>query len=111
MSWKARLASVKFLPPGHGIGYNFNYFTSREERIGVATVGYADGFRRRPGNCALVRGVRVPVVGGVCMDQCMLQLDEAPRGANRRRSRIDRPSGRSLHLGRRDRPRLGNDQL
>ncbi len=78
LSWKARLASVKMLPPGHGIGYNFKYFTSREERIGVVTVGYADGFRRRPGNQALVRGKRVNVVGGVCMDQCMLQLDGVP---------------------------------
>ena len=78
LTWKARLASVKMMPPGHGIGYNFKYFTSREERIGVATVGYADGFRRGRDNFALVRGRRVPVVGGVCMDQCMLQLDEVP---------------------------------
>ena len=78
LSWKARLASVKTLPPGHGIGYNFRYYTSRDERIGVAAVGYADGFRRRLGNFALVRGKRVPVVGGVCMDQCMLQLDAVP---------------------------------
>ena len=78
LSWKARLVSAKMLPPGHGIGYNFRYYTSRDERIGVAAVGYADGFRRRLGNFALVRGKRVPVVGGVCMDQCMLQLDEVP---------------------------------
>jgi alanine racemase len=78
LSWKARLASVKILPPEHGVGYNFKYFTAREERIGVVTTGYADGFRRTAGNAALVRGKRVPVVGGVCMDQCMLQLDHVP---------------------------------
>lgn len=78
LTWKARLASVKMIPPGHGIGYNFRYRTTREERIGVCAVGYADGFRRRLGNSALVGGRRVPVVGGVCMDQCMLQLDEVP---------------------------------
>ncbi len=78
LSWKARLASVKMLPPGHGVGYNFKYFTTRTERIGVATVGYADGFRRGQDNFALVRGQRTTVVGGVCMDQCMLQLDHVP---------------------------------
>jgi alanine racemase len=78
LSWKARLASVKELPPGHGIGYNFRYTTTRRERIGVCPAGYADGFRRRLGNYALVGGKRVPVVGGVCMDQCMLQLDQVP---------------------------------
>jgi len=41
-------------------------------------VGYADGFRRRLGNFALVHGKRVNMVGGVCMDQCMVQLDEVP---------------------------------
>jgi alanine racemase len=75
LCWKTRLVSVKNLPPGHGVGYNARYVTSRQERIGVISVGYADGFRRRLGNFALLRGQRVPVVGGVCMDQCMLQLD------------------------------------
>jgi len=78
LSWKARLASVKILPPGHGIGYNFRYTTSGSERIGVCPAGYADGFRRRLGNFVLVGGKRVAVVGGVCMDQCMLQLDGVP---------------------------------
>ena len=41
-------------------------------------VGYGDGFRRVPGQQALVRGQRVNVVGRVCMDQCMLQLDSVP---------------------------------
>jgi alanine racemase len=78
LAWKAQLASVKDLPPGHGIGYNHRYVTKKQERIGVIPVGYADGFRRRLGNFVLVGGKRVPVVGGVCMDQCMLQLDEVP---------------------------------
>lgn len=78
LTWKTQLASVKYLPPNYGIGYNHRYVTSKEERIGVIPVGYADGFRRRLGNFALVGGQRVPVVGGVCMDQCMLQLETVP---------------------------------
>jgi alanine racemase len=38
-------------------------------------VGYADGFRRVPGNQVLVGGSKVPVVGRVTMDQIMVQLD------------------------------------
>jgi alanine racemase len=76
--WKARLASVKDLPAGQGVGYNYRYVTQKTERIGVMPVGYADGFRRRLGNFALVGGKRVAVAGGVCMDQCMLQLDSVP---------------------------------
>jgi alanine racemase len=79
LSWKARLASVKLLPAGHGIGYNSRYITSCTERIGVCPAGYADGLRRKVNvNSALVGGRLVPVVGGVCMDQCMLQLDSVP---------------------------------
>lgn len=78
VSWKTHLISLKTLPPGHGVSYGFQYFTEKEERIGVIAIGYADGFRRRKGNVALIRGKRVPVVGAVCMDQCMLQLDGVP---------------------------------
>lgn len=76
--WKARLSSVKFLPANHGVGYAHRYYTQAVERIGAAAVGYADGLRRRLGNFALVGGKRVRLVGGVCMDQIMLQLDEVP---------------------------------
>lgn len=78
LTWKARLTSVRVLPPGHGVSYGSVYVTSKDERIGVIPVGYGDGFRRIPGQQALVRGKRVDVVGRVCMDQCMLQLDSVP---------------------------------
>jgi alanine racemase len=76
--WKTRLTSVRDFPPGHGISYGHIYHTRKTERIGSIAIGYADGFRRTNGNFALVHGKRVPVVGRVCMDQCMLQLDEVP---------------------------------
>jgi alanine racemase len=78
LTWKTRLTSVRTFPAGHGISYGHIYYTHSTERIGSIAIGYADGFRRVNGNVALVRGRRVPVVGRVCMDQCMLQLDEVP---------------------------------
>jgi alanine racemase len=78
LTWKARLTSVRTLPPGHGVSYGSVYVTSADERIGVIPVGYGDGFRREPDQKVLVRGKRVDVVGRVCMDQCMLQLDSVP---------------------------------
>lgn len=78
LAWKTRLVSIKDLPAGHGVGYNYRYTTTSPERIGVIAVGYADGFRRRLGNIAIIRGRRVPVRSGVCMDQCMISLDDVP---------------------------------
>jgi alanine racemase len=78
LTWKARLTSVRTLPPGHGVSYGSIYVTSDDERIGVIPVGYGDGYRRVPGQQVILRGKRVDVVGRVCMDQCMLQLDSVP---------------------------------
>jgi len=78
VEWKTHLISSKILPPGHGVSYGYSYHTKKAERIGVIAIGYADGFRRRTGNYALVCGKRVPVVGNVCMDQCMVNLDTVP---------------------------------
>ena len=78
LSWKTRLIMVKRVTPGSGISYGHRYVTTKNEMIGTIPVGYADGFRRVPGNVVLVRGVAVPVVGVVCMDQAMLQLDAVP---------------------------------
>lgn len=78
MTWKTRITSIKELPQGHGVSYGFKYFTSKSERIGVIAAGYGDGLRRQDGNVVLVHGRRVSVIGNVCMDQCMVQLDGVP---------------------------------
>jgi alanine racemase len=78
LAWKARLISVRTYPKGSGISYGSRYVTSGNERIGVMPIGYGDGYRRIDNQQVLVGGKRVNVVGRVCMDQCMLQLDEVP---------------------------------
>jgi alanine racemase len=78
LQWKSRLTMVKQVPAGQGVSYGHAYVTQRNERLGTVSVGYADGFRRQDGNVVLVGGRRVPVVGRVCMDQCLVQLDSVP---------------------------------
>lgn len=78
LTWKTVLSHVKTLPSGRGISYGHIYNTTKTERIGTLPVGYADGFRRWQGNQAIIHGKKVPVVGRVCMDQCMVQLDSVP---------------------------------
>lgn len=81
ITWKSILSHVKTLPAGRGVSYGHIYTTSKEERIGTVPVGYADGFRRVEGNEVLIHGKRVPVIGRVCMDQLMVQLDTIPNAA------------------------------
>lgn len=78
LTWKSVLSQVKLVPAGKGVSYGHIYHTQAEERIGTVPVGYADGLRRSTGNQVLVAGTRVHVVGRVCMDQIMVQLDQAP---------------------------------
>lgn len=78
LSWKSVISQIKMLPAGRGVSYGYEYTTSRTERIGTVPVGYADGYRRSAHNIILIGGVRVPVIGRVCMDQIMIQLDDSP---------------------------------
>lgn len=79
---KTRLVSVRHLPRGATVSYGRTYEVTRPEgeRIGVAAVGYADGYPRCLSNqgAMLVGGKRCPVVGRVCMDYTMLRLDDVP---------------------------------
>lgn len=79
MTLKTEVVMVKTTPEGWGISYGTRYVTQGEERIGTLPIGYADGFSRMLTGKAngLVRGVKVPIRGTICMDQCMIALDAA----------------------------------
>jgi alanine racemase len=72
LTWKASVAQVKTLPPGHGISYGSEYVTATDETVAVVTAGYADGVRRILGNEVIVQGQLAPVRGRVCMDQLVI---------------------------------------
>ena len=74
MTWKTRLVSSKIVPKGWAIGYGQEYKLNSDEKIGVLAIGYADGFHNKPGNEVLIEGKRVPTVGRVCCDLCMVKL-------------------------------------
>ncbi len=80
MTLKTLIASVKTLPPGSRVSYGGTHTTPDYERIAVIPIGYADGFRRKPNNWGevLVHGRRAPIVGRVCMDQCMIKVTHIP---------------------------------
>ena len=80
LALKARITFLKDVPANTSISYGRTYFTTRPSRIATLPVGYADGYDRRLSNQghALVRGHRVPIVGRVCMDQCLIDVTDVP---------------------------------
>lgn len=83
LSLKTQISWIKTAPPGWGISYGSLYVTKQDERIGTLPIGYADGFSRMLTGKAhgLVRGMKMPIRGTICMDQCMIALDSALAGA------------------------------
>lgn len=75
MSLKTTVAQFKKVPAGTAISYGCSYVTDREDTIATLPLGYADGFTRiLTDGEVLIGGRRVPVVGKICMDQCMVKL-------------------------------------
>ncbi len=80
MSLHARPVRVADLPAGHGISYGPTFTTARPSRIATLPFGYGDGYTRANSNRAeaLVRGVRVPLVGNIAMDAVMVDVTDVP---------------------------------
>ncbi len=76
MEVKSRIASVKALPKGTCISYGRTYTLQRDSVVAAVPIGYADGlFRLLSGRQEmLLHGRRVPQIGRVCMDMCMLDV-------------------------------------
>ena len=83
MELATRIVYLKRVPAGTGISYGLTYRTSVETVIATLPVGYADGYPRALSGRAqvLIRGRRYPVVGTICMDQCLVDLGPDPEVA------------------------------
>ncbi|WP_377891895.1 alanine racemase [Alkalihalobacillus sp. R86527] len=74
-SLHSRLVHVKQMDEGDPISYGSTYKASAGEWIGTVPVGYADGWIRKLNKMSvLVNGIKVPIVGRICMDQFMVSL-------------------------------------
>jgi alanine racemase len=83
-SLRSMISQIHTYPAGTSVGYGRSQFTSRESRIATVPVGYADGIFRNLGNGKaefLVRGLRAPTFGRICMDMLMLDVTDIPGAA------------------------------
>jgi alanine racemase len=78
MSWKSHIADLKKLPAGYPISYGRTFITQRPSLIAAIPVGYADGYNRLFSNRGevLIKGMRAPVAGRVCMDWTMADVTD-----------------------------------
>lgn len=80
MTLATRLISVKQIRKGEAIGYAGTWRCPEDMPVGVAAIGYGDGYPRNVGvdTPVLVRGVPAPIVGRVSMDLITIDLRHVP---------------------------------
>lgn len=74
----SHVAFVKWVDEGKMISYGGTYVTKRRTKIATIPVGYGDGYPRSLSNKGymLIHGKKAPIIGRVCMDQCMVDVTE-----------------------------------
>lgn len=78
LKMKTVVSMVKTIPAGTPVSYGRTYSAEKDIKIATVPIGYADGYPRSLSGKAEMKigdGL-VPVVGRICMDQCMLDVSE-----------------------------------
>ena len=80
MALRSHVSMVKTVPAGTPVSYGCTYVTEKETVIATVMAGYADGVPRLLSGCGevIVRGVKAPILGRVCMDQFMVDVTHIP---------------------------------
>lgn len=79
MSVRARITRVTHPAMGEGVGYGFTFRVPRAHvQVCTLPIGYADGLARTLSNRmeVLHKGKRLRQVGNICMDQCMVAIQQ-----------------------------------
>lgn len=80
MTFKTAISQLHAVPKGEGVSYDYLWKASRDSLIATLPFGYADGYPRnmRDKGYVLIGGVKAPLVGVLCMDQCMADVTDVP---------------------------------
>ena len=83
MSLFTVISHIHTLPKGEQVSYGGKYRASDDRVIATLPIGYADGFLRAYSGAKVTvhtqKGeFKAPVIGRVCMDQCMIDVTDIP---------------------------------
>ena len=83
MNLTTALVATKPVAKGDYVGYGSAWTAPRDMVLGIASIGYGDGYPRHapPGTPVLVNGRRAPLVGCVSMDMIAVDLSDQPGAA------------------------------
>ena len=80
LTFKTKIYHIKAIEKGEGVSYDYLWKAPRKSIVGTLPFGYADGYPRnmRDKGFVTIHGKKAPIVGVICMDQCMVDLTDIP---------------------------------
>lgn len=80
MTFRTKISYLKEIRQGEGVSYDYLWQAKRDSIIATLPFGYADGYPRnmRGVGRVTIGGVQVPIIGVICMDQCMADVTDVP---------------------------------
>jgi alanine racemase len=80
LSYRSQIVVTRTIARGASVGYGRSFHATRDMRVGVLPVGYADGVPRALSNrgAFIVDGASCPIVGRVAMNMTEIDLTGAP---------------------------------
>ena len=81
LTWKARIGWISTISEGEGVSYGLTYKASYQTRVAMVQIGYGDGYPRSLSGIGevLINGLRRPIIGRVCMDVSVVQLEPSDK--------------------------------
>lgn len=79
LSIYANVSLVKWIDEGQTVSYGRHFMANKPTKVATISIGYADGIPRSLSNQGfevLIHGKRCPVIGNICMDQCMVDVTD-----------------------------------
>ena len=81
LTWKARIGWISTISKGEGVSYGLTYKAPYQTRVAMVQIGYGDGYPRSLSGIGevLIDGMRRPIIGRVCMDVSVVQLEPSDK--------------------------------
>ena len=81
MTFKTKIYQIKTLNKGEGVSYDYLWKAQDTSRVATLPFGYADGYPRnmRDKGFVTIHGQKAPILGVICMDQCIVDISHIPQ--------------------------------
>lgn len=80
MTFKTAISQLHYISEGEGVSYDYLWKAEKDSVIATLPFGYADGYPRnlRDKGYVIINGHKAPLIGVICMDQCMADVTGIP---------------------------------